>query len=640
MPYQKTVWSTGDTITATLANHWETQYDEALKERDKIIQDAGDYPALVANDPPDRYPVTKVLRFFVKPNDGYPKFGHLVHYERNALSVREQALQVLYEFNAPNIYQRYGLETSKPAWVASTSYALGNLIMPTSTNENGIYYECTTAGTSGSTEPTWPTAIGNTVTDGTAAWTAKGKFWSGWVEMWTSGNDGSGSGMDADLLDGFHESTFMRKNANSNLTMDGYTTSFKHASSANAWFLYDTGNNLQLTMDKTGGAEFNFKTDGANFANASFEIAGNPAWHSGNFTPGDKVNVAGDTMTGPLDIDSGSNAFRLKPATFDHVYMSFYADSAAPTVRSGYFGFGSAGTTTLTINNETGGDINLIATGNLTKDGNKIWHAGNDGAGSGLDADLVQGVDLKNQTFQSQLENIGDGVQNGLNVLDSATPDMNVHVQTGVIYMPSGQRFNFSAVTTKAVNAADATYARKDIIYVSEAGVITYAAGTPASSPTEPALPSGAHKLCVIDVPAGDTAIEQAQITDTRTMKKAVAYLNESVQKSGDTMTGTFEITNQGDLKQQLRFNTERPWHFRQGGTGAGTTLDLAPENDEKSFRILTESGNVAFNFHPSNTGKSNFYIDGNEAYHKGNITAGTAAPSGGQDGDIYIQYE
>ena len=37
--------------------------------------------------------------------------------------------------------------------------------------KNGRKYICTTAGTAGATEPTWPTTIGSTVDDGTAVWT-------------------------------------------------------------------------------------------------------------------------------------------------------------------------------------------------------------------------------------------------------------------------------------------------------------------------------------------------------------------------------------------------------------------------------------------------------------------------------------
>jgi hypothetical protein len=44
-------------------------------------------------------------------------------------------------------------------------------VIVTPITKNGRKYTCTTAGTSGATEPTWPTTVGNTVTDGTAVWT-------------------------------------------------------------------------------------------------------------------------------------------------------------------------------------------------------------------------------------------------------------------------------------------------------------------------------------------------------------------------------------------------------------------------------------------------------------------------------------
>ncbi|MGA7781159.1 MAG: hypothetical protein WCA85_26100 [Paraburkholderia sp.] len=51
----------------------------------------------------------------------------------------------------------------------STAVTSGQYTVPATLN--GRLYKCTTAGTTGSGEPTWPTAAGGTVTDGTAVWT-------------------------------------------------------------------------------------------------------------------------------------------------------------------------------------------------------------------------------------------------------------------------------------------------------------------------------------------------------------------------------------------------------------------------------------------------------------------------------------
>ncbi len=61
-----------------------------------------------------------------------------------------------------------------PDWAVATAYTLGQSVEPTI--DNTYRYECTTAGTShASVEPTWPTTIGNTVSDGTAVWTCRSK---------------------------------------------------------------------------------------------------------------------------------------------------------------------------------------------------------------------------------------------------------------------------------------------------------------------------------------------------------------------------------------------------------------------------------------------------------------------------------
>lgn len=60
------------------------------------------------------------------------------------------------------------------AWVLTTAYGLGEAARPST--RNGYVYECTTAGTSAGTEPTWPTTPGNTVVDGTVTWTCRANY--------------------------------------------------------------------------------------------------------------------------------------------------------------------------------------------------------------------------------------------------------------------------------------------------------------------------------------------------------------------------------------------------------------------------------------------------------------------------------
>jgi Pectate lyase superfamily protein len=57
-------------------------------------------------------------------------------------------------------------------WSGPSAFSSGTLVSPQPAN--GYYYKCTTAGTSGATQPAFPTTIGATVNDGSVVWTCAG----------------------------------------------------------------------------------------------------------------------------------------------------------------------------------------------------------------------------------------------------------------------------------------------------------------------------------------------------------------------------------------------------------------------------------------------------------------------------------
>lgn len=64
-----------------------------------------------------------------------------------------------------------------PKWRSGTAYTNTNYVIPK--NFNGYYYQCTVAGTSGASEPSWPERSGATVTDGIVTpvtWTWGGRL--------------------------------------------------------------------------------------------------------------------------------------------------------------------------------------------------------------------------------------------------------------------------------------------------------------------------------------------------------------------------------------------------------------------------------------------------------------------------------
>jgi len=237
---------------------------------------------------------------------------------------------------------------------------------------------------------------------------------------WLLGQDGSGSGLDADLLDGQDGSYY--SNIPGRLgytpvnkagdTMSGalatpaleVTTGDVYLSRTTlAWGYIIRPNvagykNLQFAVNG-GGALDNLELN-----SLSVTIRGFGAWHSGNdgagsgldadlldgqdgsyysniigrlgYTP---VNRAGDTVTGVLTVTTGGGYAQLQP------------NGDIVATRSG----GGAGC--LYLNNAytrylyNDGNAYHLNGQQLNIAGSLAWNAGNDGSGSGLDADLLDG---------------------------------------------------------------------------------------------------------------------------------------------------------------------------------------------------------------------------------------------------------
>ncbi len=87
--------------------------------------------------------------------------------ERYAVVLSDESLSV-YDLSDGS-EQTVTFEDSE-SWPSSTAVVLDQLVRPGSSN--GALFRCTTAGTTGGSEPTWDATIGNTTADNTVTWTA------------------------------------------------------------------------------------------------------------------------------------------------------------------------------------------------------------------------------------------------------------------------------------------------------------------------------------------------------------------------------------------------------------------------------------------------------------------------------------
>lgn len=149
---------------------------------------------------------------------------------------------------------------------------------------------------------------------------------------------------------------------------------------------------------------------------------GNLILNSGNYTgelDNRYVNKAGDTMTGKLlfNADSGIDLISI-PRTKSAI--SFNNTGSNRIGINFTDGDGNLRIAKTDINQDwVSGDVNIL----LGSNNYKVWHAGNDGSGSGLDADLLDG---------KHLGNVGDRVMRQIgfpNYNEFGSNDTNVYLR-------------------------------------------------------------------------------------------------------------------------------------------------------------------------------------------------------------------
>lgn len=275
--------------------------------------------------------------------------------------------------------------------------------------------------------------------------------WYQWNKVWHNNNDGSGSGLDADTVDGLEANKFVRNDQGSQ-----YVQELTIVGNGNLWVGSNTGDGQDgdvLIRDNNGAVRIHLdgNSDTIYDSNVNSYVAGN-----GDATFKGKVKVG--------SLESTSNT--------------------------------------------------LVAN---------------------LNAEQLNGkTEAKFAKNESILETAGSGVHSGLNVAQQTVPNMTVSVNGGTVYTDTGMRVVLPT-TSVSLSTSSATYGRYDIIYVrgssagANEGTLTVATGTPASTPTEPSIPSDAIRLARILVPQNIGSIQNTHITDQRNWRN-LKTINNAIE--------------------------------------------------------------------------------------------------------------
>jgi hypothetical protein len=220
-------------------------------------------------------------------------------------------------------------------------------------------------------------------------------------KVWHSGNDGSGSGLDADRLGGMSEIQFRKEQYVTNCTTDAVGWHRVAESTASAG-----RGSFEVVVYTSGGSHGPGQLIIRGMKGYS---TGAPVFHS--------VEHLGPNYYSKVRGVHGTDGYGYVEVYFSSVMNGVH-------IRSKHLGMGNFGIPVSTLidkeldpaaatNTTVGAEVAVHANrvnivNQLYNDGNVVWQAGNDGSGSGLDADTVDGIEAS-----SFLRSDADGTTTG-----------------------------------------------------------------------------------------------------------------------------------------------------------------------------------------------------------------------------------
>lgn len=386
-----------------------------------------------------------------------------------------------------------------------------------------------------------------------------------WKQVWHSGSDGIGSGLDADLLDG-QDSAFYRNASNIN------AGTLNSARLSGTYGISITGNAATATT-----ASNSDKLDG---------------YHHDAF-----VKRAGDTATGPIYFQGGLSAeaqtrdiiTTRTPSGFWQTNSATTGEGWPQTTNSWYHLLSSTHSNTgnyysmqFAGNFYNSSDIYYRSTnGSGTTPWNKMWHSGNDGLNSGLDADLLDG---QHGAFYQNASNLSTGV---------------------VPVARLSGTYNIS-ITGNAATATNANHAN-NADYATNAGNADTLDGKHESAFAPASHNHGQYVLKAGDTMTGALTAPEYRINDANT--KLLEGANNSV--CVQTNYGYTEIGPQN--ASYAHFTTDRPEFYFNKPVEAATRLQVYATN---TYLTGTE-GKIA----------------NNKIWHQGNDSSGSGLDADMVDG-------